>query len=80
MSFPFTVSAVSADAPFVRLPGAIELNRDEALAVLDALDSAKTAARSAHEQRVSEAAILIIMRKLWDGFADILEMNGGHDV
>ena len=80
MLFPVTVSAVSADAPFVRLPGAIELNRDEALAVLDALDSAKAAARSAHEQRVAEAAIPIITRKLWDELADILEMNGGHDV
>ncbi len=71
---------MSADAPFVRLPGAIELNRDEVLAVLDALDNAKAAARSAHEEQVAEAAIVIITRKLWNELADILEMNGEHDV
>lgn len=70
---------MSAGEPYVWLPGLIELNGDEALAVLYALDVAIARARSAHEERVAEAAKLLITRKLWDELADILEMNGDHD-
>lgn len=70
---------MSADEPYVWLPGVINLDRNEALAVLCALDIAFATARNTHEKGVAEAAKLLITRKLWDELADILEMNGDHD-
>ncbi|MDE0135261.1 MAG: hypothetical protein OXM54_10530 [Acidimicrobiaceae bacterium] len=63
---------------FTTLPAGIWLTNDESLAVLQALDIARAAARNHAESRVAGSAILLITRKLWDELADILEMNGDH--